>query len=934
MADSRPDPERLLAAIQQEESRSQRGRLKIFLGMAPGVGKTYAMLAAAHRMAAEGHDVVIGVAETHGRIETEQMLLGLDIVPQRAMEYRGVTLKELDLEGALARRPEILIVDELAHTNAPGSRFEKRWRDVQELLDAGIGVFGTLNIQHVESLNDIVAQVTGVKVRETVPDVVLEQAGEIELVDLPPDALIERLRAGKVYVPENIGNAIESFFRRSNLAALRELALRHAAEWVERRVHEYKREQGVKAVWPTADRVLVCVSPSPSSADLVRAAKRMAAGLRADLIAAYIETPGAARLGEADRERALATLRLAESLGAETTTLSASASSRSAADELIAYARGRNVTKIVIGKTGRSRLRSALFGSFMDEIIRRSGEIDVHVIRGEDDREKRASRRSAEIVSVFAPPRGQSSVRWTAHAGASAIVAFATLAGLLIASPPDLSEVVMIYVLGVLAAAWRFGRGPSVMASILSALAFNFFFAEPRYSLLIGDPGDIITLLVLLATGLLVGSLASRLRDQAEVSRQRERRTALLYSMSRGLAGAADRWQIGKIAAKHLGDTFDADVAVLGLFDADASRVETLATQGLPDWLDDRERGVARWAFDHGQAAGLGTTTLPGTVGRHVPLATAGGKFGALALRPHVAASFASTPQLQLLETFADQVASALERVMLRDAQMRAEVNAERERLRSALLSSVSHDLRTPLATIAGSASALLAAASTIDASVRRELTQGIVDESQRLNDLIGNLMFATRLESGIELRRDWTTVEEIVGTGLVRHREALSHRPFKVSIPADLPLVKADAVLLSQVVHNLVDNALRHTSDNVPIDISAWKTDQTVIVRISDEGTGLAPDEYGKVFERLYRGRGAHDGQRGGMGLGLTIAEGIAKAHGGRIWVEPNQPHGAAFCFALPVEFPQPEIPPEEPKSDDMPPAESPPSQVDSTPS
>ncbi len=911
MADARPDPERLLAAAKREESRARRGRLKVFLGMAPGVGKTYAMLAAAHRMAAEGHDVVIGVAETHGRTETEQMLLGLDLLPQRVVEYRGVTLKEFDLDAALARRPEILIVDELAHTNPPGSgRFEKRWQDVQELLDAGINVFSTLNIQHVESLNDVVAQVTGVKVRETIPDSVVEQADEIELVDLPPDALIERLRAGKVYVPESIQHAIESFFRKSNLAALRELALRHAAEWVERRMQEYKAEQGVRAVWSAVERVLVGVSPAPSSADLVRAAKRMAAGLRAHLIAVYIETPRAARLRHVDRERVLETLRLAESLGAETATLSTPPGSRDAAAELIAYARTRNVTKIVLGKTGRSRLSAALFGNFMDEVIRRSGEIDVHVIRGEDEAKPRARGRSRRSLVPGALSAESPGALWLSYLGAAAIVALSTLIAIAVFGPPDLSEAAMVFVIGVLIVAWRFGRWPSVLASVLSVLAFNFFLIEPRFTLYVFDPRYLITFAALLITGLLVGTLASRMRDQTETSRQRERRTALLYSMLRELMGVADRHDVARIAARHLGDTFDADVAVLGGFDAGATAVDVLATSGLPDWVDDRERGVARWAYDHGQAAGLGTRALPGAAGRHLPLITGQGKFGVAALRPRNQRSFTAMPQLLLLETFTDQIAVAMERVVLRDAQQSAQVQAEREQLRSALLSSVSHDLRTPLASIAGSASTLLQDDQAIDAGTRRELTQAIVEEAQRLNDLIGNLMFATRLEGGIEVTKEWTTIEEIVGAGLARHREALERRAFRTSIPQDLPMIRGDAAMLAQVIHNLVDNAVRYTAEGTPIDISAWRTDQSVIVSVADAGSGLEPSEFGRVFERLYRGRAAKQVHRGGMGLGLTICEGIVKAHDGRIWVEPNQPQGAAFYFALPVDLPQPAIP------------------------
>ncbi len=913
MPNRRPDPAELLSRAEREEKRAGRGRLKVFFGAAPGVGKTYTMLGAAQRLARDGVDVVIGLVETHGRAETEGMLLGLDILPRRTVEYRGqdgqstpVTLSEFDLDAALARKPEILVVDELAHTNSPGSRFDKRWQDIQELLKAGIGVYTTLNVQHIESLNDVVAQITGVQVRETVPDAVVEEADEIELVDLPPDVLLDRLKAGRVYVPESIEHAIGSFFRKGNLTALRELALRRTAEWVDGQMRQYKEGHGIRAVWPAAERILVAVSPSPASGKIVRAAKRMAAGLHAHLIAAYVETPRTAHLSPADRDRVVQTLRLAESLGAET----ASLSGPDAAAELVSLARSRNVSKIVVGKTGRSRFREALFGSFVSNLIRTSGDIDVYVIRGDSD--ERAPR-----------PDGMGArLQWKRHRfspmlylGAIGVVLLGTLLGKFVLPRLELANIAMVYLAGVVVAAVWLGRGPSVVAAVLGVAAFDYFFVPPQLTFVIADAQYLLTFAVMLAVGLLIANLTTRLRDLADAARDRERRTSLLYAMSRELAAARDRREVATVAVQHVHDTFECDASLLlpGPLDAPAS-VEILSTAGSPDWLDDREKGVARWTFDHGKPAGLGTNALPAAAGRYQPLVASQGKVGVLAARPRNTASLLATSQLLLLDTFANQIALALERVSLIEGSQSARIEVESERMRSALLSSVSHDLRTPLATIAGAASTLQQSGAALDKSTQTELIDSIVHEAERLNDLIANLVFATRLESGgVDLHREWTTVEELVGAGLARHRDALAARPFKITIPADLPLVRVDNAMLPQVVHNLIDNALRYTPPGTPIGIAAWAADAQVVVKIEDEGPGLSQEEMSKVFQRFYRGRTAQTSQtRGGIGLGLTICEGIIKAHGGRIRAEANKPRGVAFYFTLPVERPQPVIPTE----------------------
>lgn len=944
MPDSRPDPSELLARIQRDEARSgasdgvsPRGRLKIFFGMSPGVGKTYAMLAAAQRMASSGVDVVAGLVETHGRTETEHILLGLDILPRKRIEHRSegasapVTLQEFDVDAAIARRPDILLVDELAHTNAPGSAREKRWQDVQECLKAGVSVYTTLNVQHIESLNDVVAQITGVAVRETVPDWVVDGADEIVLVDLPPEALLERLKAGKVYLADNAARAVDAndgFFRRGNLIALRELALRRTAAWVDSEMRRYKSDRGIRAVWPAGERILVAVSPSPMSGKIVRAAKRMAAGLHADLLAVYVETPRTARLGPTERERVTRTLRLAESLGASATTLSAA----NAAQELIAFARSRNVSRIVVGKTGRSRWREALFGSFVSNLIRESGDVDIYVIRGDAtdlraDAETTSARGPGSAPRRGEPPQGLPSP--ARYGLGAAIVAAATGVAWLFHSPPDLSEEAMLLLAGVIVAALTVGRGPAVFATLLSVAAFNFFFVPPRFTFAVQSAGSFIAFGVMLASGLIIGSLTARTREQARAARDRERRTAALYAMSRELAAARDEREVAVVGARHVHDLLACDAVITAsIRGADvvergaapsAPMLDVLASAGMPDWLDDRERSVAQWAFSNGKPAGLGTQRLPSAVARHVPLVGTSGRIGVLSLRPRPAQGASSLVDSAsiLLETIAGQIASALERVTLIEGQQAARLEAERERLRSALLSSVSHDLRTPLASITGAASALEQPDGAIDPGKRAALLRTIVDESARLSDLIANLVFATRLEAGgVALAKEWTTVEEIVGVGLARHREELASRPFRVRLSESLPMIRVDNAMLPHVVHNLVENALRYTAAGTPIEVSAWGTDTHVLVKVADEGPGLAEGETSRVFQRFYRGRAARPSEaaamtsRLGMGLGLTICEGIIKAHGGRIWAEANTPRGVAFLFSLPIERPQPALP------------------------
>lgn len=898
MTAHRPDPDALLKQARAAESASRRGRLKIFFGAAPGVGKTFAMLSAARTLATRGVDVVVGIVETHGRSETESLLLGMEILPRRDVEYRGTTLHELDLEAALARKPELLLVDEFAHTNAPGSRHEKRWQDVRALLDAGLDVATTLNVQHIESLNDVVAQISGVRVQETVPDTVIESADEVELVDLPPDALLERLRQGKVYARDMAERAMQSFFQKGNLAALRELALRRTAEWVDQQVTLLKHEQGATEVWGASERVLVGIGPAPSSATLLRSAKRLAVSLRAELIAVYVESRADDRLSAADRERVLEHMRLAESLGAETLTLKP-APGRRISDELIDYARRRNVSKILLGKPSPRGLRDYFIGSPVDRLIRASGEIDVFVVHGE-----RGGVSHRTITSTLLPYHQQRNLRAYIEAVVIAGV-FIALASLFY-DPPDLATEAMVCLLGIVLAAGRSGKGPAIVAAILSVCAFNVLFTEPRFTFFIHSMNDTLTVFVMLVVGVLVGSLTARIREQALVASERERRTAALYAMTRELAAARDTADVLAAAGKHIRETFSCGVAVL-VFNGSDLKLHPGDPAAMT--LNDAAMGVARWTLDHGKAAGKGTSVLPSSGVLCLPLIGSRGKAGVLVIDPGDDESVLSPARLRLLDTFAQQVALALERAGLIRESEEARVRADTERLRSTLLASVSHDLRTPLAAIAGSASTLREAGNGLDDRTRAELTDSIVEEADRLNRLIANLLFATRLESGsIEPAREWCSMEEIIGSALNRVSPRLAGRSVRTSVPSDLPLMRVDATMMEQALINLLENVARHTDAGTPIGIMAYRDDGSLIVAVEDDGPGLAPGEEKSIFRRFVRGA---RGSTGGSGLGLAICDGIMRIHGGRIWAENKHPRGAVFRLSLPIEA-QPTIAPE----------------------
>jgi two-component system sensor histidine kinase KdpD len=887
----RPDPDALLARVKEEEARRGRGKLKMFFGAAAGVGKTYAMLEGAREQRADGVDVVVGYVETHGRAETDALLSGLEILPPRLIEYRGTTLREFDLEGALARRPGLILVDELAHTNAPGSRHAKRWQDVVELLDAGINVYTTVNVQHVESLNDVVAKITDVVVRETVPDSVFEQADEVELIDLPPDDLLERFKDGKVYMPDQAQEAVRNFFRKGNLIALRELALRRTAERVDAQMRVYMHEHAIDKVWPAAERLLVCISPGPDSARLVRAAKRMADRLGAPWVAAYVETPAQLRLPADVRDRVTQTLRLAEQLGAETVTLPGQKMS----EAILAFAHDRNVTKIVVGKPRRPRWKRILIGSIVDALVQGSGDIDVYVISAERE---------------DGPPPGATRRRsiptdWPAYAWATGVVAVASGIAWLTLPFFELANIVMVYLLGIVVVATRYGRGPSLAASILSVAALDFLFVPPVFTFAVSDANYVFTFVVMLVVGVVIGGLATRIRAQAVAASRREERTAALYAMSRELASTRGVDPLLTIAARHISEVFDSQVVVV-LPDASTSLAPWSGAQFT---LDANELGVARWVHEHHQPAGLGTATLPGASALYLPLQAPRGPVGVLGVRPADRHALDAPEQLHQLETFANQTALAIERAQLADEAQQAQVRIETERLRNSLLSSVSHDLRTPLATITGAASTILENGTRLDARTRQDLLESVREEADRLNRLVQNLLEMTRLESGaLQLRTEWHPLEEVVGAALSRLASQLAERRVDTSVPPDLPLVPIDDVLIEQVLINLLDNAIKYTPRASPIKIIATATDSAVTVEVADRGPGVPRGEEDKVFEKFYRGQPAAGR---GAGLGLAICQAIVKAHGGHIWAQNLPEGGVAFLFTLPLAgTPPPAVP------------------------
>jgi two-component system, OmpR family, sensor histidine kinase KdpD len=879
----RPDPDEILRRMNKDEARAKRGKLKIFFGFAPGVGKTYRMLQVARDLVSDQKiDLVVGIVETHRRRETAAMVLGLQLLPRRQLEYRGHVIEEFDLDLALARRPRAILVDELAHTNVAGSRHPKRWQDVEELLNAGIDVFTTVNVQHVESLNDVIAQITHIQVRETVPDSVLDAADAVELVDIAPEELLERLKEGKVYLPDQAKLAADHFFQRGNLLALRELALRRIAQHVDEDVLEYRQAQGSVVNVPAGERILVCVGPAPSSGHLIRAAARLAAGLRCPWVAGYVEASGLASMGEADRERLEAHLRVAESLGATVTRLAGT----SVSDALITYARRHNVSRIVIGKPTHSRLRDRLRGSLLDEVVRGSGDIDIQVISG-DGSSPPQSRKEL-------PPRG--AFRLSCYL-ASAVLVGATLAvAALLRAFLDLPDPEMLFLLTVMVTAVWFGRGPSLFAAGLGVAVYDFFFVPPFLTFDVADRRYFLTFATMFVIGFVLSELAERVKRHERDALAREGRMAVLYSLSKELASASIPTQIAEVAARHSADVFAAHAVVLQA-QADGILV-SIGVSPVDARLDPKELGVAKWAMEHLELAGYGTDTLPGSLSICAPLRVGTSVLGVLALLPTEKRALRAEQRL-FLDAYCRQVAIALERVRLAEDARVAAVRAKTEEMRSSLLSAVSHDLRTPLASITGAASALRDD-TNLSAATRADLVGSVCDEAERLERLVANLLDMTRLESGtVSLKRDWIPLEEVIGSALTRLEAELSNRQVEVEIPREIPLLLVDPVLFEQIFINLLENVCKYTEPGTRIEVRATKEREMVTIEVRDHGAGIPKGYEEKLFDKFYRG--PHVGISG-AGLGLAICRGIAEAHGGSIRAENALGGGASFYVVVPI--------------------------------
>jgi two-component system sensor histidine kinase KdpD len=911
MSEQRPDPDALLAKVQREEAKSRRGRLKIFFGASAGVGKTYAMLAEAGEKRAEGVDVVVGLVETHGRVETAALLEGLVSLPQRSVEYRGTEVKEFDLDGALKRCPTLILVDELAHTNAEGSRHPKRWNDVDELLDSGIDVYTTLNVQHLESLNDIVGGITHIRVWETIPDTVFERADEVELIDLPPDDLLERLREGKVYLPQQAERAIRNFFRKGNLIALRELALRRTADRVDAQMLDYREDHAIKEVWRAGERVLVCIGPSPLAERLIRAGKRLASSTHADWIVAYVETPRLQRLLPKGRDEVLAYLRLAEELGAQTVTLSGQEMSTA----IMEYAQQKNVSRIVLGKPTRIGWRRWLFGSVVDTIVREAHDLDVYLLSaskqpGARDLAQPLLDRIRAYLGLADRAGGDGKKRYPGYLWSVGITALITSLSAFAAGYVVLTNLVMLYLLGVMFIAMRFGRGPSVVASVLSVAAFDFFFVPPRFSFAVSDAEYLVTFAVMLLVGLVVSGLTVDLRSQAKIAGHRERRAALLYAFTRELGSTQTEDDIARVAVKHIDEEFEGQSVVL-LPDLQG-RIHYPKAQSIQYSLHGSDLGVAQWVFDLGKVAGRGTDTLPGTEGVYFPMKGAARAIGVLVILPINLRRVFLPEQQRLIDTFISQIVQAIERVRLVKDAHAARVEAETESLRNSLLSAISHDLRTPLAAIVGASSSLVDGEGKLDANARLDLSRTIYDEAQRMTSLANNILDMARLDTGsVKLNVQWVPIEEIVGSVLTRLDKKLRGRPLRTDLASDLPLLDLDPVMIEQVMMNLLENAIKYTPAGSAIEIAASRGDDHVVVSVSDHGPGIAPGSEERLFEKFFRGE--REPAQSGVGLGLAICHAIVSAHGGRIWAENQSGGGARFAFALPIREAPPGVEPEE---------------------
>ena len=880
--DNRPDPETLLKMIRTAEA-GPGSRLKIFLGYAAGVGKTYAMLEAARQRRSEGRDVAVGYVESHGRQETDALLAGMTIIPPALITYQGVSLPEMDLDAVLSRRPQIVLVDELAHTNAPGSRHDKRWQDVEELLASGIDVYTTVNVQHFESLNDVVAKITGIVVRETVPDRLLDEAAEIRLVDIPPEELLQRLREGKVYLPRKATEAIQKFFQPGNLIALRELSLRRAASRVDGQMRAYMESNSIAGPWPAGERLLVCISGGPSSERLIRATRRLADDLNAPWLALYIETPGGTRQLQENRELVWKDLRLAETLGAQVTTLTA----ESIPDTVAEYALQHNVTKIVVGKPTKPRWREFLRQPLVDQIIHLSKAIDVYVV----SIEAITVRPDTKVARQLQP------VSLSRYMKSFIAVVLATLTCQVLYPFLAATNMVMIYLLAVVMAALRLGRTPAILTAFFSVLAFDFFFVPPRLTLAVADTEYLITFLALFSVGVIISTLVSRSQERADALREREVQTASLYYLSRDLAGSGGIETIMDAVIRNVGESLNCAIALLL---PEGERLEFKAgSKGVTLGL--KELAVADWAFRNRQPAGQGTETLGSSTFLYLPLQGSSSLLGILGVKLENTAEHRSPQIRRLLDAFASQAAMAMERVQLGKQAAQAQLLQARETLERALLNSISHDLRTPLSSIIGVLSSLKDEGAQLSESVRSELLESALEESNRLNRFVGNLLDMTRVEAGkLTLKKELCDVQDLIGCALAALEPRINNRQVAIRMLPTMPPVPMDLVLMTQVLVNLLENTLKYSEPTTPIEITARTASPWLIIQIEDQGRGVPEQDLKRIFDKFYRipvPEGA-----GGTGLGLSICKGIVEAHDGVIQADNRSDGGLSVTIKLPL--------------------------------
>ncbi len=882
MTELRPDPEALLAAVQKQEASEQRGRLKIFFGMAAGVGKTYAMLEMARQLADAGADIVVGIVETHERAETKALLEGLEVIPRLAVDYRDVTLSEMDLEAILARKPQIVLVDELAHTNAPGMRHAKRYQDVLELLDAGIDVWTTINVQHFESRADAVRQITGATVHETVPDTLLEMANEIELIDLSPEELRKRLAEGKVYAPERGGVAANNFFRVGNLTALREMALRLTAEHVDHQLQDYMHLKRIAGPWQSGERLLCAVGPSPFSERLIRRTRRIAYNLEATWLAVYVETTRS--LSDDAQEQLARNLALARTLGAEVITTT----SDDVVEGLVHVARQRNVSQIVAGKPLHPRWPPHLFGgSLVDRLLHVAGGIDIYVIS--NDTQNEATRQG------WSPPQVQHA-SGRSYGLALLIIAAVNLLNLFAFPALPYLAAGLTGLLAVLLIAVYIGRGPALLAATLSALSWNFFFIQPRLTFAISQPQDILLFLLYFAIAIFAGNLTARIRKQEQLARAGADRATALYTLARATATALTMDELISVAVAQISQVFAAQAAIFLSKDnhlsAQAHAASTLAATA-------RDFSVASWVFDNHKPAGRFTETLPAADALYLPLRTPNRTVGVLGVRLHDDRPL-SFDQRTLLETFASQMALGIERELLDEAAAQSAMSHESERLYGTLLNSISHELRTPIAAISGASSSLRNPQSWAQPVVRETLIQDIGAAAARLNRLVENLLDMSRLESGrLTIKREWCDIGDIISVAVRQAGASLQGRPLTLAIQPELPMIQLDFVLIEQVLANLLDNIGNYTPAGTQVRIAARRCNRAIQLELADSGPGIPESELSHVFDKFYR---LPDAATGGTGLGLSIARGLVEAHGGTLTAGRAPEGGALFTLCLPI--------------------------------